>query len=287
MDYSSLTSAPYHKSKTSNTNTGYVYIVGAGPGDPDLLTIKAYKCLQQVDIVLYDRLVHDDILSLIPTETQTMFVGKACGKHAVSQQEINKTLIELAHQGLKICRLKGGDPYIFGRGGEEAEALVDASVNFEVIPGITAASGCSSYAGIPLTHREHAQSVRFITGHLQQGVDQINWQEYVSPSKQTLVVYMGIKAIERMCKELIKFGMPSSTPTAIIHKGTTKDQQILTCTLANFSQQVKASNIPAPSLIIIGDVVSLHNKLIKKQATSKQNKQNKQKISINTCDALF
>ncbi|MAR90383.1 MAG: uroporphyrinogen-III C-methyltransferase [Pseudomonadales bacterium] len=239
---------------------GEVYLIGAGPGDPDLLTLRAFRLLQQSDVVLYDRLVSDGVMALIKPDTETIYVGKRRGKHTVPQVDINQLLVEYAQQGKRVARLKGGDPFIFGRGGEEIEQLLDLGIPFQVVPGITAANGCSSYAGIPLTHRDYAQSVQFVTGQFQDGTTTLNWDELVSPRK-TLVFYMGLKSLPVICHSLVTHGMDPEYPVALIEKGTTKSQKILVSSLSKLPDQLDKQTISSPSLLIIGEVVKLHRKL--------------------------
>lgn len=239
---------------------GEVYLVGAGPGDPELLTLKALRLMQQADVVVYDRLVSKPILELCRRDASKIYVGKARSDHSVPQDGINALLVELAQQGKRVCRLKGGDPFIFGRGGEEIQELFAANVTFQVVPGITAASGCSAYAGIPLTHRDYAQSVRFLTGHLKEGSPELPWNELVYEN-QTLVLYMGLVGLERICQELIAHGQRDSMPVALVSKGTTPEQKVVVGTLADIASKVAEHEIVAPTLTIIGEVVNLREQL--------------------------
>lgn len=248
------------QSAEHSQSCGVVWLVGAGPGDPDLLTVKALRYMQQADVVIYDRLVSPAIMDLIPTATRRVYVGKARSEHAVPQEDINQLLVTEARAGHKVLRLKGGDPFIFGRGGEEIQELADVGIAFEVVPGITAASGCAAYAGIPLTHREYAQSVRFITGHLKNDGVNLHWPELMDP-QQTLVFYMGLVGLQAICEQLIAHGRDPQTPVALIEKGTTPAQRVVVATLVTIGERVVAEHVSAPTLTIIGDVVRLHDKL--------------------------
>lgn len=239
---------------------GEVYLVGAGPGDPELLTLKALRLMQQADVVIYDRLVSQPILELCRRDSTKIYVGKARSNHSVPQDGINALLVEYAQQGKRVCRLKGGDPFIFGRGGEEIQELFQAGVPFQVVPGITAASGCSAYAGIPLTHRDYAQSVRFLTGHLKEGSPELPWNELVYEN-QTLVLYMGLVGLERICEQLIAHGQRPDMPVALISKGTTPEQKVVVGSLADIASKVTEHQIHAPTLTIIGEVVRLREQL--------------------------
>ncbi len=241
-------------------NKGEVYIVGAGPGDPDLLTFRALRLMQQADIALYDRLVHPSIIDLIRRDAKKVYVGKQRDIHAVRQEEINKLLVKYAKEGLRVLRLKGGDPFIFGRGGEEIDTLVDEKVSFQVVPGITAASGCAAYAGIPLTHRDHAQSCSFVTGNLKDGKLNLNWEKLIQKD-HTIVFYMGLATIDIICDELQKHGLDGSTPCAIIQQGTTPEQKEYISTVEKMPEVVKKEKPQAPTLLIVGNVVKLKDKL--------------------------
>ena len=240
--------------------TGEVYLIGGGPSDPDLLTFKALRLMQQADIVLYDRLVSKPVLNLVRRDATRIYVGKTAGDHSVTQDNINQKLVDYALKGYRVVRLKGGDPFIFGRGGEELEMLAEQGIPFQVVPGITAASGCASYAGIPLTHRDHAQSVRFIAGHHRSGKLDLNWPELIQPN-QTLVFYMGLNGLEAICQQLQDHGLDATTPIALIEKGTSEHQRVFTGNLETLPDIVRAADAKAPTLIIVGTVVSLHNKL--------------------------
>ncbi len=241
-------------------NTGEVYLIGAGPGAADLLTFRALRLLQQADVVVYDRLVSTEIIDLARRDAEKIYVGKQRQNHALPQVSINQLLADLAKAGKRVARLKGGDPFIFGRGGEEIETLMAQGIHFQVVPGITAASGCASYAGIPLTHRDHAQSCVFVTGHLKNDCVNLNWTQLALPN-QTVVIYMGLIGLVQICQSLIEHGSPKELPIALIQQGTTDNQKVITGTLETLPSLVANQAIKAPTLIIIGSVVSLHDKL--------------------------
>jgi len=243
-----------------NHTRGEVYLVGSGPGDPDLLTFRAIRLMQQADVVVYDRLVSQPILDLTRKDAKRIYVGKERDNHALPQEDINQLLARLALEGNRVVRLKGGDPFIFGRGGEEIELLAEKNVPFQVVPGITAASGCASYAGIPLTHRDYAQSCVFVTGHLKNGTTDLNWDLLTQPN-QTIVFYMGLKGVSVICKKLIAHGLPSHLPAALVQQGTTPEQKVFTGTLASLADIVAREKPKAPTLIIVGGVVELQKKL--------------------------
>jgi uroporphyrin-III C-methyltransferase/precorrin-2 dehydrogenase/sirohydrochlorin ferrochelatase len=239
---------------------GEVYLIGAGPGDPDLLTFKALRLMQQADVIVYDRLVSAGVLDLARRDAEKIYVGKQRNHHSLPQASINNLLADLALSGKRVARLKGGDPFIFGRGGEEIETLMQQGISFQVVPGITAAAGCASYAGIPLTHRDHAQSCVFVTGHLQDGTVDLDWAQLARP-RQTVVIYMGLVGLETICQSLIAHGCPANLPIAIIQQGTTNQQRVLTSTLQDMPKQVELAEIKPPTLIIIGTVVNLRQQL--------------------------
>lgn len=239
---------------------GEVYLVGAGPGDPDLLTFKALRLMQKCDVVVYDRLVSKPILELVRRDADKIYAGKASANHSLSQENINQLLIRLAKEGKCVLRLKGGDPFIFGRGGEEISELIDENIDFQVVPGITAASGCATYAGIPLTHRDYSQACIFVTGHRKNKTDELNW-EMLSHASQTVVFYMGLDNVGHICRSLKAHGRAETTPAALIEKGTTSVQRVLIGDLNSLPDIVENNEVHAPTLIIVGEVVELHDKL--------------------------
>jgi uroporphyrin-III C-methyltransferase/precorrin-2 dehydrogenase/sirohydrochlorin ferrochelatase len=240
--------------------TGCVYLVGAGPGDPELLTLRAARLLQRADVVVYDNLVSAGVLDLVPATTERIYVGKRRCEHTLRQEQINALLVKLARLGKQVVRLKGGDPFIFGRGGEELQALTAHGILFEVIPGVTAASGVSCYAGIPLTHRDHAQTCLFVTGHLKDGSADLDWPSLIRDS-QTVVIYMGLSSLPDICKKLIEHGAPATLPIAVVQDGSIQTQKVVTGSLADIAGQVAQQNLQSPCLIIIGNVVRLHREL--------------------------
>jgi uroporphyrin-III C-methyltransferase/precorrin-2 dehydrogenase/sirohydrochlorin ferrochelatase len=239
---------------------GQVYLVGAGPGDPDLLTFRALRLMQKADVVVYDRLVSPQILELVRRDAEKIYVGKAKSNHTLPQNDINQLMVDEAKKGNRVVRLKGGDPFIFGRGGEEIQTLIRHGIEFQVVPGITAASGASSYAGIPLTHRDHAQSVVFATGHLRDGSVDLNWPA-LAQKNQTIVFYMGLTGLPIICEKLIQHGLSDTTPIALVESATTEHQKVVTGSLKDIVANPKTSALNPPTLIIVGSVVSLHKEL--------------------------
>jgi len=239
---------------------GEVYLVGAGPGDPDLLTFRALRLMQQADVVLYDRLLGKGILDMVRRDAERIYVGKKKDDHALPQENISELLIRLATEGKRVLRLKGGDPFTFGRGGEEIEALAEHGIAFQVVPGITAAHGCSTYAGIPLTHRDHAQSCTFVTGHVKDGEPNLNWKTLVQPN-QTVAIYMGLSSLPKISENLIHHGASPDLPVAVIADGTREGQNVITGVLADIAERVEKQQAKSPAMIIVGSVVSLRDKL--------------------------
>lgn len=258
---SQAAAALFDQALSDNASTpaqGRVYLIGAGPGEPDLLTFRALQRLQEADVVVYDRLVAPAVVELARRDATRLYVGKCRDAHSVPQAEISQTLVALAQQGKIVARLKGGDPFIFGRGGEEIQALAAAGLPYEIVPGITAASGCAAYAGIPLTHRDYAQSVRFITGHTQDGKLSLDWA-HLAQGRETLVFYMGLSATAEICAQLQAHGLPADYPAAVIEQGTTARQKVYAGTLTTLADLIATAE--SPSLLIIGEVVSLHEQL--------------------------
>jgi uroporphyrin-III C-methyltransferase len=267
--------APKNKAngERAETKMGKVYLVGAGPGDPELITVKGLKCIQQADVILYDRLINEKLLSYAKKGAELIFCGKLPGYHTMQQETINHFLVRHAKKGKTVVRLKGGDPLVFGRGGEEAEALAKHGIEFEIVPGITSGIAAAAYAGIPVTHRDFSSSVAFITGHKRKGSnEEIKW-ENLAKGIDTLAIYMGISNLPYICNQLMKYGKPPSTPAAVIQWGTTVEQRTVTATLATIANVVAKEKIENPSIIIIGDVVKLRanlqwfEQLLQKQQT--------------------
>ena len=248
------------QSKSSGIKTGEVYLVGSGPGDPELLTMRAFKLMQKADVIVHDRLVSEAVLDLCRRAAEKIYAGKQRGEHTIAQEGINELLVRLAKQGKRVLRLKGGDPFIFGRGGEEIATLAAQGISFQVVPGITAASGCAAYAGIPLTHRDYAQSCTFVTGHLKEGEVNLDWDRLIQ-ANHTLVIYMGLIGLPTICEQLIARGLPATTPAALVEQGTTEHHRVLAGTLATLPEQVEIAAQRPPTLIIVGDVVRLRQEL--------------------------
>jgi uroporphyrin-III C-methyltransferase len=239
---------------------GRVFLVGAGPGDPDLLTLRAARLLAQADVVVYDHLVGEGVLELIGAQAEQIYVGKERSHHSMAQDDINALLVRQARLGRQVVRLKGGDPFVFGRGGEELQVLAAHGIAFEVVPGITAACGVASYAGIPLTHRDHAQSCLFVTGHLKDGSCNLDWPALARP-RQTVVIYMGLGGLVDICAQLIAHGVAADMPAAVVQQGTTLDQRVVAATLTDLPARVSEAGLQSPCLIIVGEVVRLHEQL--------------------------
>jgi uroporphyrin-III C-methyltransferase/precorrin-2 dehydrogenase/sirohydrochlorin ferrochelatase len=244
----------------STLRHGKVYLVGAGPGDPELLTLRAVRLLREAEVVVYDHLVSPGVLDFVSPEAELIYAGKERNNHSMTQGEINDLLVRLALQGKHVVRLKGGDPFIFGRGGEEMEMLAEQGIAFEVVPGVTAACGVSCYAGIPLTHRDYAQACIFVTGHLKDGTTNLDWDALARP-RQTVVIYMGLAALGEICSNLIAHGVGLDMPAAVIQQGTTQEQRVVTGTLQTLPAKAAASTLRSPCLIIVGEVVRLHDTL--------------------------
>ena len=241
-------------------HNGTVYLVGSGPGDLDLLTLRAAKLIGEADAIVYDHLIADGVLNLARSDAEKIYVGKETSNHTLPQEALNLLLVRLASEGKQLVRLKGGDPFIFGRGGEEIETLHEFGIPFEVVPGVTAAAGCAAYAGIPLTHREHAQTVIFATGHLKDGSVNLDWAALARPH-QTVVFYMGIGGIAEICRQMIAYGLPETHPAAIVQNGTTPHQRVLAADLATLPREARTAGVTSPALIIVGTVVTLQKKL--------------------------
>jgi uroporphyrin-III C-methyltransferase / precorrin-2 dehydrogenase / sirohydrochlorin ferrochelatase len=239
---------------------GIVYLVGAGPGDPDLLTLRAARRIREAEVAVCDHLVGEAILGLLPRRCERIYAGKERANHALPQAEINKLLVALAREGRRVVRLKGGDPYVFGRGGEEAEFLAEYGIDFEVIPGVTSANGAAAYAGIPLTHRDYTATVTFVTGHRRNGRCDLDWAGLARPG-QTLVIYMGLATITEISGNLIAHGLAATTPVAVIERATTPRQRVLETNLGDVAARIDAERIGAPALVIVGEVVRLRGKL--------------------------
>jgi uroporphyrin-III C-methyltransferase/precorrin-2 dehydrogenase/sirohydrochlorin ferrochelatase len=241
-------------------SAGRVYLVGAGPGDPELLTLRAVRLLQQAQAVVYDHLVSSAVLDFVSPSAERIYAGKRRNEHTMRQEQINALLVKLASEGKQVVRLKGGDPFIFGRGGEELQALAAHGIAFEVVPGVTAASGVASYAGIPLTHRDCAQSCIFVTGHLKDGTADLDWPSLVRLN-QTVVIYMGLGGLPEICHQMVAHGAAPSLPIAVVQDGSIATQKVITGTLANMSERVAQAGLKSPCLTIIGEVVKLHDAL--------------------------
>lgn len=235
---------------------GKVYLVGAGPGDPELLTLRAARLIGAADVLVYDHLIGESILDMAPAGVRRVFVGKESANHSLPQDDINHLLVKLAQEGLRVVRLKGGDPFIFGRGGEEIQVLARHGIPFEVVPGITAAAGCAAYGGFPLTHRDHAQTLVFATGHLKDNTVDLDWTALARP-RQTVVFYMGVAAAKEICRQLMAHGLPGDTPAAAIEKGTTVRQRVVAATLATLPEHIRLDHVKPPALLVVGGVIDL------------------------------
>lgn len=260
MTFKLITDDYLFSSLNQQQQLGKVFLVGAGPGDPELLTLKAYKIISQAKIIVHDHLVSDEILKLAPPDAQLIKVGKQCGKTSCKQEDINQMLVELAQTGINVCRLKGGDPFVFGRGAEEALFLTQHYINFEVIPGVTAALGCTAYSSIPITHRNVSRGFTVITAHGKDENYQIPWKP-LAGLEQTLIFYMGLNKANEISNNLIKNGLNPSTPVAVISKGTTAEHTFFLSTLTNLIADIQKHNPPTPSLIVVGETVSLSHEL--------------------------
>jgi uroporphyrin-III C-methyltransferase/precorrin-2 dehydrogenase/sirohydrochlorin ferrochelatase len=273
--------------QVDNTRTpeGEVALVGAGPGDPGLLTIRALRVMQNADVVVYDRLVSDEVMELVRRDAERIYVGKAAAQAYVSQEDINQLLVDLAKQGKRVCRLKGGDPFIFGRGGEELEKLAEHGIRFEVVPGISAAAGCAAYAGIPLTHRDYAQMLTFTTGHSKNAVAQVpvDWSMLARPG-QTAVFYMGLNGLPTILSELQAHGVPSDRPAALIEQGTRPGQRVIVGTIVTLAEQVSAAQVKSPALLIVGEVARMHEQLRWFNATGKRAQVDQAEIKVGLND---
>lgn len=239
---------------------GSVFLIGAGPGDPELMTIRGQRLLQRADVVLYDRLIPTRLLDLVRREAELVYVGKQAKSHVVSQQTIGELLVAHAQAGKCVARLKGGDPFVFGRGGEELHDLIQAGVDFQVVPGISAANGCAAYAGIPLTHRDHATGVSFWTGHMKDGELKLPWEQ-MSVTHHTHVIFMGLKSLPLIAEQLCLHGMSPVTPAAMISAGTTPAQKVCVGTIGDLPQRAELAGLPSPALLVVGDVVGLHEQM--------------------------
>lgn len=248
------------RSKGHDPANGIVYLVGAGPGDPDLLTMRAVKLLAIADVVVYDNLVGAGVLEYIRPEAERIYAGKQTCRHTMRQEDINALLVRLARQGKTVVRLKGGDPFIFGRGGEEIEVLASEGIRYEIVPGISAANGVACYSGIPLTHRDYAQTCIFTTGHLKDGTLDLDWEALARP-RQTVVIYMGLSALRDICDELVAHGQSPDMPVAVVEHGTTHEQRVACGNLRTISDMVASRGFTSPCLIIVGEVTSLHSAL--------------------------
>ena len=267
---------------------GRVYLVGAGPGDPELLTLRAVRLLQQAQVVVYDHLVSSAVLEFVSPKAQRIYAGKRRNEHTMRQEQINALLVKLALAGKQVVRLKGGDPFIFGRGGEELQTLAAQGVAFEVVPGVTAASGVSSYAGIPLTHRDYAQSCIFVTGHLKDGTADLDWPSLVRP-RQTVVIYMGLGGLPEICRQMMLHGASPNLPIAVVQDGSISTQKVVTGTLADMPERVALAKLKSPCLTLIGDVVKLHdslawfspkgNSVVEKEVTAQKGRPQKEAVS--------